>query len=136
MHRYSSGFLDNIFRPLTAFFRQNIFATKTRSALSSLRSPLASDPSGSACAPEGVMEQWNMGILIVLDTFDADMKWHPHIHLIVISGGLSLEGKRRIETDPQFLMAHGGLKKQWKYPVTTRMERVHREGRWCFLSEP
>ena len=52
-----------------------------------------------------------MGILIVLHTFGADMKWHPHIHLIVTAGGLSLDGKRWIETDPKFLMYHGGLKK-------------------------
>ncbi|MCD6569595.1 MAG: transposase [Deltaproteobacteria bacterium] len=34
-----------------------------------------------------------MGILIVVHTFGADMKWHPHIHLIVTGGGLSLDGK-------------------------------------------
>ena len=41
-----------------------------------------------------------MGILIVIHTFGTDMKWHPHIHLIVTGGGLSLDGKRWIETDP------------------------------------
>ena len=48
-------------------------------------------------------------------TFGADMKWHPHIHLIVTGGGLSLDEKRWIQTDPRFLMHHGGLKKRWKY---------------------
>ncbi len=28
-----------------------------------------------------------MGILIVIHTFGADMKWHPHIHLIGIPAG-------------------------------------------------
>ena len=55
-----------------------------------------------------------MGILVVIHTFGADMKWHPHIHLIVTGGGLSLDGKRWIQTDPRFLMHHGGLKKRWK----------------------
>ena len=89
------------------------------------------------------IQQWardikgmHMGILIVLHTFGADMKWHPHIHLIVTAGGLSLDGKRWIETDPKFLMYHGGLKKRWKYQVTTRMKRAHREDQWRFLSEP
>ena len=50
----------------------------------------------------------------MIHTFGADMKWHPHIHLIVTGGGLSLDGKRWIETDPKFLMYHGGLKKRWK----------------------
>ena len=42
------------------------------------------------------IQQWardikgmRMGILIVIHTFGADMKWHPHIHLIVTAGGLS-----------------------------------------------
>jgi hypothetical protein len=73
-------------------------------------------------AASAAIQQWagdikgmRMGILIVVHTFGADMKWHPHIHLIVTGGGLSLDGKRWIATDPKFLMHHGGLKKRWKY---------------------
>ncbi len=54
------------------------------------------------------IKKMRMGILIVIHTFGADMKWHPHIHLIVTGGGLNLDGKRWIETDPRFLMHHGG----------------------------
>lgn len=85
------------------------------------------------------VQQWardtkgmRMGILIVIHTFGADMKWHPHIHLIVTAGGLSLDGKDWIATDPRFLMHHGGLKKRWKYQVTTLMKKAHREGQWRF----
>ena len=61
------------------------------------------------------IQQWardikGMRFLIVLHTFGADMKWHPPIHLIVTGGGLSLNGKRWIATDPKFLMHHGGAK--------------------------
>jgi hypothetical protein len=56
------------------------------------------------------IQQWardikgiRMGMLIVIHSFGADMKWHPHIHLIVTTGGLSLDGKRWIETDPKNL---------------------------------
>ena len=73
-----------------------------------------------------------MGILIVIHTFGADVKWHPHIHLIVTGGGLSLDGKRWIKTDPGFLMHHGGLKKRWKYQITTRMKKAHLAGQWRF----
>ena len=41
-------------------------------------------------------------------------------------------GKRWIETDPKFLVYHGGQKKRWKYQVTIRMKRAHREGQWRF----
>ena len=85
------------------------------------------------------IQQWardikgmRMGILIVIHTFGADVKWHPHIHLIVTGGGLSLDGKRWIATDPKFLMHHGGLKKRWKYQVSIRMKKAHREGQWSF----
>ena len=70
--------------------------------------------------------------LIVIHTFGADMKFHPHIHLIVTGGGLSLNGKRWIKTDPRFLMHHGGLKKRWKYQITTRMKKAHSQGPWRF----
>jgi hypothetical protein len=29
-------------------------------------------------------------------------------------------------------MYHGGLKKRWKYQITTRMKSTHREGQWRF----
>lgn len=80
----------------------------------------------------GDIKKMRMGILVVIHTFGADMKWHPHIHLVVTGGGLSLEGKRWIETDPRFLMHHGGLKKRWKYQVCTAMKKAHREGQWRF----
>jgi hypothetical protein len=79
------------------------------------------------------IKKMRMGILVVIHTFGADMKWHPHIHLVVTGGGLSLDGKRWIQTDPRFLMHHGGLKKRWKYQVCTRMKKAHREDQWRFL---
>ena len=78
------------------------------------------------------IKRMRMGILIVIHTFGADMKWPPHIHLIVTGGGLRLDGKAWIKTDPRFLMHHGGLKKRWKYQITTPMKKAHREGQWRF----
>jgi hypothetical protein len=73
-----------------------------------------------------------MGMLIVIHTFGSDLKWHPHVHLIVTGGGLSLDGKRWIQTDPRFLMSHVGLKKRWKYHVIRLMKKAHRQGQWRF----
>jgi len=88
-----------------------------------------------ASAAEAV-QQWardvkgmRMGIVMVLHTFGADLKWHPHVHLIVTGGGLSLDGKRWIATDPRFLMHHRGLKTRWKYQVIKRLKKAHREGK-------
>ncbi|NIO81339.1 MAG: IS91 family transposase, partial [Candidatus Aminicenantes bacterium] len=53
-------------------------------------------------------------------TFGSDLKWHPHIHLIVTGGGLSVNGKLWLNTGPKYLMNHNGLKKRWGYQVITR----------------
>ena len=60
------------------------------------------------------IQQWardikgmRMGILIVIHTFGADMKWHPHIHLIVTGGGLGLNGERWLATDPNIIEIPG-----------------------------
>ncbi len=44
------------------------------------------------------VQQWSkdikgmrMGILTVIHTFGSDLKWHPHVHLIVTGGGKRLE---------------------------------------------
>lgn len=90
-----------------------------------------------AAAANESIAQWardvhgmRMGIIIVIHTFGSDLRWHPHIHLIVTGGGLSLDGKRWIETDPKYLMNHAGLKKRWKYQVVTRMKKAHRQGKF------
>jgi len=33
---------------------------------------------------------------------------------------------------PNFSCTTGGLKKRWKYQVTTRMKKAHRQGQWRF----
>lgn len=73
-----------------------------------------------------------MGIMAVIHTFGADMKWHPHFHLIVTGGGLSLDGQQWIATDPRFLMHHAGLKVPWKYQVITRLKKAHKKRVWRF----
>jgi len=78
------------------------------------------------------VKKMRMGIMLVIHTFGSDMKWHPHVHLIVSAGGLSLDGKEWIATDPRFLMSHKGLKARWKYQVTTRMKEAHKAGCWRF----
>jgi hypothetical protein len=85
------------------------------------------------------IQQWardvmsmRMGIMAVMHTFGSDLKWNPHIHLVVTGGGLSLDERRWIATDPRFLMSHKGLKSRWKYQVITRLKRAHREQKWRF----
>jgi hypothetical protein len=39
-----------------------------------------------------------MGIVTVIHTFGADIKWHPHLHLLVTEGGFSLDGEAWIRS--------------------------------------
>jgi hypothetical protein len=50
-------------------------------------------------AASAALSQWardvhgmRLGIVQVLHTFGSDLKWHPHLHLVVSEGGLSLDG--------------------------------------------
>ena len=87
-----------------------------------------------ARAAAGCHNQWaseqhgmRMGIITVLHTFGADLKWHPHVHLLVTEGGLSLDGERWVEPYKLgWLMAHASLKSMWRYHVITAFRKAHR----------
>ena len=78
------------------------------------------------------VKKMRMGIILVIHTFGSDIKWYPHLHLIVTGGGLSSDDKKWIKTNPKYLMNHNGLKKRWKYQVITRMKQAHREKTFRF----
>jgi hypothetical protein len=69
----------------------------------------------------------------VLHTFGSDLKWHPHLHLLVTEGGLSLDGSRWVRPyGDGWLMAHGALKKMWRYHLIRALRRAHRAGELHF----
>ena len=57
------------------------------------------------------------GIYIILHTFGSDLKYHPHLHVFITSGGLSLDKKRWINSPGDYLLPEKGLKKRWRYNV-------------------
>jgi hypothetical protein len=91
-------------------------------------------------AAADALNQWarevhgmRLGMVLVLHTFGGDLKWHPHLHLLVTEGGLSLDGKRWVRPyGDGWLMAHGGLKKMWRYHVIRALRRAHRAGELRF----
>jgi len=93
-----------------------------------------------ARAATATFNQWateqhgmRMGLVTVIHTFGADLKWYPHLHLLVTEGGLSLDGRRWIEPyNLGWLMAHEGLKKMWRYHVITAFRKAHRNGEFRF----
>ena len=67
------------------------------------------------------------------DPLPLPRKWHPHVHLLVSEGGLSLDGKRWIRPyNLGWLMSEAGVKKMWRSHCVTAFRRAHRPGelRW------
>jgi len=67
------------------------------------------------------------GIIAVLHTFGADLKYHPHIHLLVTAGGLSLDKLRWITDRRKFLLPEYGLKKRWRYRIISTVRKLLKE---------
>jgi Putative transposase/Transposase zinc-binding domain len=88
----------------------------------------------------GCLKQWaqeqkgmRMGIVAVIHTFGGDIKWHPHVHLLVTEGGLSLDGSRWIRPyNEGWLIAEASLKKMWRYHCITAFRKAHRAGAFRF----
>jgi hypothetical protein len=46
----------------------------------------------------------NIGITAVLHTWGSTMTHHPHVHMIVPGGGISLDGSRWVSCRPRFFL--------------------------------
>lgn len=91
-------------------------------------------------AAMGCLTQWaadqhrmRLGMVAVIHTFGADIKWHPHVHLLVTEGGLSLDGQSWVRPYKLgWLMQQAGVKKMWRYHCISGFRKAHRAGklRW------
>jgi hypothetical protein len=89
----------------------------------------------TACFNQWARDQHGlrMGLVTVIHTFGGDLKWHPHLHVLVTEGGLSLDGTRWIQPyNEGWLMNHAGLKKMWKYHVVRAFREAHKNGELRF----
>ena len=68
------------------------------------------------------------GLIAVMHTFGADIKFHSHVHVLVTAGGLSTGGERWVSLGHGYLMPQAGLKKRWRYQVTSRVNKAYRAG--------
>jgi len=76
-----------------------------------------------------------IGITAVLHTWGSAMTHHPHIHMIVPGGGISLDGKRWISSKPTFLLPVRVLSKLFRRLFLTRLHELHTEGRLHFFGD-
>lgn len=86
-------------RPLAFANQKKVYGLLMRCAAAALQK-LALDPQYLG---------GRLGALAVLHTWTRAMRYHPHVHLLVTGGGLSLDGKAWLAGNPAFLMPEAAL---------------------------
>ena len=76
-----------------------------------------------------------IGITAVLHTWGSAMTHHPHIHMVVPGGGISLDGKRWVSSRAAFLLPVRALSKLFRRLFLTRLVELHTAGRIHFFGD-
>ena len=71
----------------------------------------------------------------VLHTWGSAMPHHPHVHMIVPGGGISLDGKRWINCKPRFLLPVPALRKLFRRLFLERLLDAHQAGSLRFFGK-
>ena len=74
-----------------------------------------------------------IGITAVLHTWGSSMMYHPHVHMIVPGGGISLDGRNWVSSRPAFLLPVRVLGKLFRRLFLTRLIALHDAGRLAFF---
>src|ERR1700753_4143884 len=76
-----------------------------------------------------------IGIPAVLPTWGSAMTHHPHVHMIVPGGGISLDGQRWIACRPGFLLPVRLLSRLFRRLFLERLIAAHEAGRLKFFGD-
>ena len=74
-------------------------------------------------------ENIQIGIVSVLHTAGSDLKYHPHIHMIVSRGGKNIETGKFINIEGDYLCPQRELGKSLKNRMTEELCKLYREGK-------
>jgi len=77
----------------------------------------------------------SVGITAVLHTWGSAMTHHPHVHMIVPGGGISLDGKRWIACRPGFFLPVRVLARLFRRLFLDRLATAHAAGRLEFFGD-
>jgi Putative transposase/Transposase zinc-binding domain len=77
----------------------------------------------------------SIGITAVLHTWGSAMTHHPHLHMIVPGGGLSLDGKKWLACRPGFFLPVRVLSRLFRRLFLKKLKAAHAAGRLCFHGE-
>jgi len=70
-----------------------------------------------------------IGFTAVLHTWDQDLNWHPHLHLVVTGGGLSLDGDRWLAAKNNFLVPVKSLSQVIRGKFLEALEKAWHAGK-------
>jgi len=76
-----------------------------------------------------------IGATAVLHTWGSAMTHHPHLHMIVPGGGISLDGRRWVRCRPGFLLPVRVLSRLFRRLFLSRLADAHAAGRLAFFGE-
>jgi hypothetical protein len=76
-----------------------------------------------------------IGFLSVLHTWGSPLTHHPHVHMIVPGGGISLDGTRWVACRPDFLLYVGVLSRLFRRLVLEKLTAAHRAGELQFFGK-
>jgi hypothetical protein len=76
-----------------------------------------------------------IGITAVLHTWGSTLVHHPHVHMIVPGGGLSLDGKRWVSCRPGFFLPAKVLSRLFRRLLLQKLVAVHKAGQLSFFGK-
>ena len=76
-----------------------------------------------------------VGITSVLHTWGSAMIHHPHVHMIVPGGGISLDGERWVACRPGFFLPVRVLSRLFRRLFLERLIAAHRAGHLTFFAD-
>ena len=81
-----------------------------------------------------VLQEWfearglKCGVIAVLHTAGSDLKYHPHVHLIVSAGGQDLETKQIMELEGDYLTSHKYLANKFRFYFNQALIQLYDKG--------
>src|SRR3974390_1776850 len=76
-----------------------------------------------------------IGILPVLPPWGSAMTHHPHVHMIVPGGGISLDGERWVSCRPGFFLSVRVLSRLFRRLFLQKLLAAHQAGRLSFFGD-
>ena len=73
-----------------------------------------------------------IGITAVLHTWGSAMTHHPHVHMIVPGGGISLDGTKWVASRKKFLLPYKVLSRLFRRRLLEKLVKAHGDGRLNF----